>query len=46
MTQLADTEVDLVVMGAYGHPIWREFLFGGTTAVVTRRASVPVFMSH
>jgi nucleotide-binding universal stress UspA family protein len=37
---------DLLVMGAYGRPIWREFLFGGTTKSMLLRADLPVFLSH
>ena len=37
---------DLLVMGAFGHPAWFEFLFGGTTAAALLKAQVPVFLSH
>jgi nucleotide-binding universal stress UspA family protein len=37
---------DLLVMGAYGHPAWLEFLFGGTTPAALLNASSPVLVSH
>lgn len=37
---------DLLVMGAYGHPVWLEFLFGGTTPAALLNASSPVLVSH
>jgi nucleotide-binding universal stress UspA family protein len=36
----------LLVMGAYGHWRWREWVFGGATNRVLRRATVPVLMMH
>jgi nucleotide-binding universal stress UspA family protein len=35
-----------VVMGAYGHWRWREWMFGGATDHVLRNPSVPVLMIH
>ncbi|HXS41887.1 MAG TPA: universal stress protein [Stellaceae bacterium] len=37
---------DLLVMGAYGHMPWREFLFGGATREVIGTGVVPVLLSH
>jgi nucleotide-binding universal stress UspA family protein len=37
---------DMLVMGAFGHPTWFEFLFGGTTAAVMLKANVPILVSH
>jgi nucleotide-binding universal stress UspA family protein len=42
----AAEEGALVVMGAYGHSRLREWVFGGFTEHVLRRASVPVLMMH
>ena len=39
-------EKALVVMGAYGHSRLREWVFGGFTEHVLRRAAVPVLMMH
>ena len=36
----------LLVMGAYGHWRWREWVFGGITEEVLRTTTVPVFMAH
>lgn len=38
--------VDLLVMGAYGHPRLLEFVLGGTTQALLERAAVPILMSH
>jgi nucleotide-binding universal stress UspA family protein len=37
---------DLLVMGGYGHSHIRETFFGGVTADVLARASMPVFLAH
>jgi nucleotide-binding universal stress UspA family protein len=42
----ADTGVDLIVMGAYGHPRWTERLLGGATRGLLDAMTVPVFMSR
>ena len=36
----------LLVMGAYGHWRWREWVFGGATDYVLRHTAVPVLMTH
>ncbi len=36
----------LLVMGAYGKPAWREFLFGSVTRTVLERNPVPLFLYH
>ena len=36
----------LLVMGAYGHWRWREWVFGGATDCVLRNTGVPVLMMH
>jgi nucleotide-binding universal stress UspA family protein len=36
----------LLVMGAYGHWRWREWVFGGATDCVLRNTAVPVLMMH
>ena len=36
----------LLVMGAYGHWRWREWIFGGATDHVLRNTEVPVLMCH
>ena len=37
---------DLLIMGAYGHSRFREFVFGGVTAHVLKNMTLPVLMSH
>lgn len=45
-TQLAARKADLLVMGAYGHTRFREFILGGATRSILSRPSVPVLLSH
>lgn len=40
----ADNDIDMLVMGAYGHSVIRRFLVGSTTTSVMRNASVPVLL--
>ncbi|HSH42676.1 MAG TPA: universal stress protein [Arenicellales bacterium] len=40
----AANDIDLLVMGAYGHSVIRRFLVGSTTTSVIRGASVPVLL--
>ena len=46
MERLREKQFDLLVMGAYGHPAWLEFLFGGVTQTALLRSNVPVLVSH
>jgi nucleotide-binding universal stress UspA family protein len=39
-------QVDLIVMGAYGHSRLRELLLGGVTRTMLDRMTVPVLMAH
>jgi nucleotide-binding universal stress UspA family protein len=41
-----DHGAGLLVMGAYGHGRFTEFIFGGATRHVFRNLTVPVLMSH
>ena len=43
---IADTDADLLVMGAYGHSRFREAILGGATRNMLEHAEVPVFMAH
>jgi nucleotide-binding universal stress UspA family protein len=38
--------IDVLVMGAYGHSRWREFVLGGATKSLLSRPPVPIFFSH
>jgi len=42
----ADFNVDLLVMGAYGHSRFRELMLGGATRSVLATATLPVLMAH
>ena len=37
-------DIDLLIMGAYGHSVIRRFLVGSTTTNVIRKATVPVLL--
>lgn len=42
----ADTDADMIVMGAYGHSRFREAILGGATRNMLEKSDVPVFMAH
>jgi len=44
--EAASLGADLLVMGGYGHALWRELLLGGTTREVTKACLIPVLLSH
>ncbi len=46
LSQAADSAIDLVVMGGYGHSRFREFVLGGVTRGMIGSMTVPVLMSH
>lgn len=46
LSRLADEDIDLLVMGAYGHSRFREWVLGGTTRQIFEQMTVPVLMSH
>lgn len=37
---------DWMVMGAYGHSRWRQWVFGGVTRTLLREARMPVLLGH
>jgi len=43
---VAEKQVDLLVMGGFGHSRAREFVLGGATAAMLDRPPCPVLMSH
>lgn len=43
---VADDSADLLVMGAYGQPRFREMVLGGATRQILKQMTVPVLMSH
>jgi len=46
LSQAADSEADLIVMGGYGHSRLREFVLGGVTRGMLDTMTAPVFMAH
>ena len=46
LSQAADLNADLIVMGAYGHSRLREVMLGGATREILRSMTVPVLLSH
>lgn len=46
LARLADVDGDLLVMGAYGHSRFSEFVFGGVTRHMARHMTVPTLFSH
>ncbi|ANW02144.1 universal stress protein [Bradyrhizobium icense] len=38
--------VDVLVMGAYGHSRWREFILGGATKSLLSKPPLPILFSH
>jgi nucleotide-binding universal stress UspA family protein len=46
LSQAADSDTDLIVMGGYGHTRLREFVLGGATRGILGAMTVPVLMSH
>ena len=46
LSHAADTNADLIVMGAYGHSRWAEVVLGGATRGLLASMTVPVLMSH
>ena len=46
LLEASKTPGTLLVMGAYGHWRWREWVFGGVTEEVLRDTIVPVLMAH
>lgn len=46
LSHAADSNADLIVMGAYGHPRWAERVLGGATRGLLDAMTVPVLMSH
>lgn len=46
LSRAADLDVDLIVMGAYGHSRMRELVMGGVSRTLLASMTVPVLMSH
>lgn len=46
LKEARNAQIDLLVMGAYGHSPMRERVFGGATRRVLEEADIPVLMQH
>ncbi|MEI6200868.1 MAG: universal stress protein [Enhydrobacter sp.] len=46
LSRAADHDVDLIVMGVYGHSRLREWAMGGASRAMLAAMTVPVLMSH
>jgi nucleotide-binding universal stress UspA family protein len=46
LSHVADRDIDLIVMGGYGHSRLRELILGGVTREILRHMTVPALMSH
>jgi nucleotide-binding universal stress UspA family protein len=46
LSRAADHDIDLIVMGIYGHSRLREMVLGGASRTLLSSMTVPVFMSH
>ncbi len=46
LAHATDMDIDLIVMGGYGHSRLREMVLGGVTRHVLDHMKIPVLMSH
>ncbi len=46
LNEIAENDIDLLVMGGYGKPSIRQKIFGGVTRTLLSSMIVPVLMSH
>jgi nucleotide-binding universal stress UspA family protein len=46
LSYVADNDIDLIVMGGYGHTRLREFVLGGATRGILETMTVPTLMAH
>ncbi len=46
LTTARELGAGLMVMGAFHHSRWREFILGGVTLTVLEEATIPLFMAH
>ena len=45
-TYTTSQQIDILVMGAYGHARWREFILGGATKSLLSNPPLPILFSH
>lgn len=46
LSRAADDDIDLLVMGAYGHSRLREMVVGGATRHLLKNMTIPVLLAH
>ena len=46
LNRAADRNIDMLVMGGYGHSRFREMVLVGATRHILRHMTVPTFLSH
>ncbi len=46
LNEMADHDIDILIMGGYGTPNLRQKIFGGVTRTLLDSMTVPVLMSH
>ena len=46
LSRAADLDIDLIVMGCYGHSRLSERVLGGATRTLLAQMTVPVLMAH
>jgi nucleotide-binding universal stress UspA family protein len=46
LNEIADNDIDLLVMGGYGTPSLKQKIFGGVTRTMLQSMVIPLFMSH
>lgn len=46
LNQIAENDIDLLVMGGYGTPSLKQKIFGGVTRTLLTSMTIPVVMSH
>jgi nucleotide-binding universal stress UspA family protein len=46
LNEIAENDIDLLVMGGYGTPSLKQKIFGGVTRTILSSMIIPVFMSH
>jgi nucleotide-binding universal stress UspA family protein len=46
LSRIPDLDIDMIVMGVYGHSRFREFVLGGASRTILSSMTVPVLMAH
>lgn len=46
LSKAKEARADMIVMGAFHHSRWREFILGGVTLTMLEESTIPLFMAH